>query len=417
MGPSVHSVHSTTLALATTPVAPCSSSGCEPDASSTVVDLATGERAVHAAVRAGLLAPPGTITLVRATPGAGKTFAVHQALTDRPREAVVFAPTHSLLDEYKLGLPLNLVRVRRGVTATRIDGKIACVQHAVVTECARIGLDPVQNVCTSCPQRAAYTVKGTACPAYLDATAAPSGTLIDLRANTRASDILQNVMWTRDDPQTWPIIVVDELPPLVRTLSLGSDLGGIATLLTAARPGVQAKLGPIVIGALRALADGGFQKATLRELLLTIYKDPGAVEAMLTECRRAASSYAYAADGEHAVADAVGKHEGLDLGEAMAIIELLREASFMPDRTVATVSPKTDKVTLCARAPFARVAGTWLRRGGRVVVLDGTADPKDLRSLGIASSKQTGGGKSVMHVVNVDVEDARGASRIVPVHG
>lgn len=372
-----------------------------------LVDIEAGRKRNRATLEVAVRAPAGTITLLHATPGSGKSSILREVMGTIAERFLVFVPRHDVANEY--GGDLSSAYVRRGVTGLRILGQAACVQHDRATKHAAIGLDPLRHLCSTCPSRALHPVTGGPCPAYEDATTTASDSRIRILQSTRAADVLRVAQFKGD---TDTIVVFDEPPPVVQSVVLSrATVAAMQTLLTAARPDVRARLGPVVLGVLRGLvrlsADGA---ASLRDLLLQAHGGTRIVESMIAQARR--SSLDYAADGERILSAALG--EVPEAAAARLAIEIVREATFMPGRMLASRSSAGGFV-LCSRAPWVRALRSWLQNAGRAIILDATVRPEDLKSLGIASNHNgviSGRCKIQMVLADVHVRDAEGVNRI-----
>jgi hypothetical protein len=379
----------------------------------TLVDLGTASRTIDAAIQALIGAPAGHSLLLRTTMGSGKSTKVREIVAKSSEPFVLFVPTHALADEYAAGLPGGDVTVRRGVTGLRIVGQPACVQHDRASALVGHGLDPIDLLCPGCPAKDNHPATGGPCPALADAMRFTSGSRVRVQQNMRAGDVLNGLMQQDLDALARPIVIFDEPPPLIRTVSLNTDRG-VEALLRGARPSVQAAFGPVVRGVLRGASSSEVASgASLRDLLvLGLGGEPEADQAL--EHARRTWRFQMGAEAAQVLAEFIkDSGDSAPLRSARYLLDVLHEGVFQPRRPCISREDKTGTVTLASRSPWVRVLGRWLKTGGKAILLDATADPRDLRSMGIAATRQRPAAHvAVLHVVDVHVADAPGVERI-----
>ncbi len=327
-------------------------------------------------------APPGQLTVLAVTMGAGKTHRAREWLTKAAAPAVVFVPTHALGAEYRDGLEPSLTYVRGGVTGLRIAGQPACKQIILARQQREAGVDPVEHLCTSCPHRVAYDGDaGTACPAYVDATAPATDARVRILQSTRAADHLMGLLSSaRATAGSPPIVIFDEPPPLFVTTQATTPLASTARRLLDNLANSMIPALPALGAILEALeCDDDLNRATSRALVRRRLGG-GADEAL----EKAASVFglpSWSPEGQRALASHTNVAATAErAGEIMDLYTTVIEALRRPDRPCVAQEPN-DAPWIAARAPWVRMLRSYLRKGGKALVLDATANAVDYKYL------------------------------------
>ncbi len=364
-----------------------------------------------------LASAPGTLGMLVITPGAGKSHTLKSVMRTAPQRFTVCVPLHSLGAEYAEDLEGSHggVYVKRSVTAHRTNGERTCLRVVEVDRRIRAGIDPVKRICSSCRYADNHPVAdGGACPALTEALRPPEDARIRILQSAKADAVLEALVrkvrgakgdledvddddFGADDdsdheheqtdagPPALPMVVIDEPPAMLLQVKLSpSTVRACRDYVDRLRPAVQAALTGVVIPMLDTL-----EARTLKsgDALLDVLQRAGKSEEVVNLSLKATWNGApqLAAQAEKHLADEERTERDLsDTAHALAVITVLREAAFEPRRALF-YKDEDGSQYLCARAPWVRHLRAYLRVGGRAVLLDATADPRDLRSLGIRS--------------------------------
>jgi hypothetical protein len=373
--------------------------------------------------------------LILATPGLGKSEWLRRQLASADEPVALYVPTHDLADQVAAGLAAFGVQasVPRGVTRLRVlpssseaDAPTlarasACVQHDAAEALLRAGASPRRLLCSHCPERNHHP-SGGPCPAYASGASPARVTVLQQASLARSLASLTRALG--DDTHavdTEPpvrLAVVDEVPAVVISVDLGPTPTSLLTLghdeRSRLRPDVLEALGPVLAALTVVLASWSPPTAqentplgaTLRELLTA--SGVGDVEAMLDAVRALDPDALFAPGPLAALARAALDPELA--GWALSVLDQLGslharlagwlEAVHAPD--VPCVLPLGETWGLVVRARWTREARRFVVAGGRLLLLDATANADALR---------TALALPALDVVQLDVRDAPGVSR------
>lgn len=387
-----------------------------------------------------LASAPGTLGMLVITPGAGKSHTLKSVMRTATERFTVCVPLHSLAAEYAADLEgaAGGVYVKRSVTAHRTNGERTCLRVVEVDRRIRAGIDPVKRICSSCRYAEAHPMAdGGACPALSEALRPPEDARIRILQSAKADAVLEALVrkargskgdvadvddyevddsdedddeLTTIEPASLPMVVIDEPPSMLAQVQLTRDTTrACRDYLGRLRPAVQEALAGAVLPLLDAL-DGSTLKSgdALFDVLTRSGKSEESIKVVLNAAWKGAPQLA--ADAEKDLAkDERTERDLQNVAHALSVITVLREAAFEPRRALF-YKDEDGSQFLCARAPWVRLLRAYLRVGGRAVLLDATADPRDLRSLGIRPDHKRHPVPVILREIHVD--DGPGVKRM-----
>ncbi len=359
--------------------------------------------------------------LVLASPGLGKSHTLRQLLAATGEPVALYVPTHDLADQMATGLATLGVptSVPRGVTRLHVLPSVggnaptkasACVQHDVAEALVHAGASPRRLLCSHCPQRDHHPTGGS-CPAYADG------------ASPARVSVLQQALLARSlatllaSAEPVRLAVVDEVPTLFTTVDLGALPASALALSSEMRrrlpDDVHDVVGPVfaaLASALVAWAPPDADLAPTGTSLRALLSASGApdVETMLEALRSldpdallapaALSSLARTALDPELAGWALSQLT--QLATLHAQLGAWIEAAHAPD--APCLLPLGETWGLVVRARWTREAQRFVAAGGRLLLLDATANPDALRAAL---------GDTPLDVVRLDVRDAPGVAR------
>jgi hypothetical protein len=344
--------------------------------------LVTAEAAVEEmrlAVSKVVDGPSGRIALIASTTGAGKSRAVQEVAAGSAMPWDIFVPTHALAEQYEesladLGVDGQTWR-KRGPTGLRLEGELVCLRPKEAEGLSRAGVNVLKRLCGSCSYRDAHPLSGGTCPAYESAT--PKTTAkprITLHQMARVAETL-SAMLIRDltsATASQRVVVIDEPPPLLCTTTLGErELAAAAAVVHAARKSARDKLaGPLAEFAERVtsnqISDGITGAALLGDRLCAALRKVGDIP--------------LAAHHQSALVGPAASSALKHFADGHALLNALREIAWASTRKCVRTN-ENGHIVLATRAPWVRQARLWQRRGGRILILDATAQARDYRAL------------------------------------
>lgn len=391
-----------------------------PPASGPVLRLHSAEEGT-AAIRAALRLPAPLLVL-RTTPGAGKSAESLNAVRDHAQgePVAVFVSTHRLGEQTEEALaalnvdstrPVGVARVRLPVISGQGDAP-ACL-HAEAAEMAAVaGVHVRQEMCVECPHREAYDgQEGRECPAYAaGADKAPVAVLQHPLLSRVLADLTRRLASKK--PSKRPparLVFIDEPPPLATHNALEKARGQWEQTRLSAEllPSTREVLEPALLAVLQA-AEQGAGGLSLRQILALDGASPTTVERTLGELRDLDGAGLWRDDLPERLSrkalNPLTSERALGRLTAVArfsqLLEAIVDAAHAPERPTLRVDENgASHLTTAAR--WTRRIGPYIAAGGRVRLLDATANLEALRAvLGEA-----------LEVAAIEVEDAPGVER------
>lgn len=333
------------------------------------------EEALGRAVGMAISSEPGSLVLVRSTMGAGKSM-VARAAIDSTKDVgtrwMLVVPTHELANQHAQALDAPDVGVRRTVATAG-----GCLREPEVRRLMVLGVEPEKRICPTCPHLGDHGGQGSPCPAFQRATTPVDHSRVQVVQSTQCHVHISEAAWS---PEAKPIIVLDEPPDAVVTVEVVRNAMSYVQLL---QPSVGGNLAPLVRGVLEATARlKPGDKMTLREAL-------GTSAAAVIKEAKSVRMLSLKAEAERELAGRTGDPK--DVLSAKAFVEALLEAVHAHPKMNVLVMPNPDdwgskvegKAFLVAPAPWIRALRLFMYKGGKALILDGTADPGLLKFLGL----------------------------------
>lgn len=367
----------------------------------------------------GAISGAACVTAVPVTMSGGKSFAFREVVADHPgTRFVAFVPRHDLAEQHAValrGLGVTDVYVANGPTGMKdADGTPTCKEHERAGLLARLRVDVASHLCSSCKFRSAYpnpvpSGPTIACPAAARPHAGHAAR-VTIHQGTMAAEIIRALRWTIKDPTARPVLVFDELPPMVNVVAAPSE-AVIRDVLASCAAAVRDALLPVVEPVLKAIKAGASRK-TLRECI-----DEFGDAANADEILKAAILVEVALDtpNQKLVARSRLTRAGV-AAEAAAItaLRMIVEGAAMPNRVLLFRNEEMGpQHYLVARAAWCREVSRWVRDGGRVILLDATVQERELKSVAIGSKAKTGTVRVPLDFEPVHVADMAGCERIL----
>ena len=396
-----------------------------------LVTAAEASERIRGTLVGAVTGPGGACTVVRSTPGAGKSLAMREALAvhvEAGGRAVVVVPTHELAEQTVRGLDVLGVRAAapKGVARVRLpvlgaEGTAAvCLFPEAADLLARTGAEVRRTLCWKCPHKQAHPATGGECPAYKAGVGGDVarvrvyqqpvlGAVLAEHAVKLAAAVANDSSDDGEADAPVSVVVVDELPPLTTTVPL--DQASEKYERARSRHFLNDKalelVEPLIRAVLRGVV-GAAHGATWRELAtrgahgdlvhveraLVAARDLDVAQLWETRALVRLASFAVRQEDPATVLPTLTR-----AAELTELVHAVAEGAHHPDAPALRVDDDGAGY-LVGRARWLRSAGAYLAAGGRLVLLDATAPVDALKRL-----------LGAVTAVVVDAEDAHGVAR------